>query len=211
MNRGEPVDARSAATSSLALMDDYFRDEPRTPVPLVAPMGVEADVATFLEVCSRAVFDMPAGIGEATRRGWTADPAVMAAAVVTGMVILTADGGLDGRRMLQITKFDYPHVSGANCMINQFSDGVPESFDVSPFKALKTVRGSESALPAGLGPGGMGLGGGTGGVRGSYSFVTPEGDVVSITVLHAPPTLLQMNMATSRARLPTPDAAAPKP
>jgi hypothetical protein len=196
----------AAPVSAVSVLNDFYSDEPRTALPLKAPEGAIEDVATFLEVCSRAIVDMPAGIGEATRRGWTADPAVMAAAAVTGTVIMTPpEEQAGGQHMLQSARFDYPHVSGTSCFLNRYSDSVPEAFEFGAFRALPNTRGSEMVLPASM------SGGRGGGGRGNYSFVTPEGDVVSITVTHAAHMLLQMNMSISRPRRPTPDAAAPKP
>jgi hypothetical protein len=192
-----PAVSKSADDALVSPLDAFYAGEPRLALPLKAPEGVDPNLKSFLEICSLALVDEAQGVAEAGRRGWLPLNLEIVITSLSGMVTLIQDGGGGTEDQIQISRADYPHFQAANCSLVRFRSGVPESLSLAPLSKLAGLRGSTTALPkeSGLGDG----------LRGLYSFVTPEGHVVSLSVIYSGPLMLNLNMSMARFVRPAAD------
>ena len=174
------------AIAALLLASCGGAGEARLSLPLKAPDGADPLVADFVEICSDAIGRGLGAAGEASKRGWTAGPdAVLMAA--QGMATFEKD---DNRTQLQIYEINYPHLHVRTCMAMRFDGDI--SADASIIGKVEGLKGSFQTI----GPPGEG------GSRGLWSFIGPDGNVVTANVTVVPHRLLQMQMATSKRVAP---------
>lgn len=181
-----------AAVALAACTQASGPSEPRTMLPLTAPAGATGVVKDFIEVCSQGLVDANKAVGAAGSRGWkpAADGVAMAAA---GSFVLTHGDDSPDRSQLLINDINYPHQHSRTCQLIVLDvDALNGPPDLSAIDKIEGIKGGVVQFPA------MGS-------RGLWSFIGPEGDVVTISTIFSPPRILQLNMGTSH-RLPPPKA-----
>jgi hypothetical protein len=156
--------------------------EPRTSLPLAAPEGADPLVKEFVEICSRAMTEGTDARKEAVTRGWAEMPDADQM-LEHGMIVLEHG---NGDRQLQIVETPYPHMRVRYCMVLQLYRDEP--IDVSPIGKIAGLSGKIMEIPS---PDGRAS-------RGIWSFVGPEGDVVTVNTTYTPPRIVQLNMSTAK-------------
>jgi hypothetical protein len=159
--------------------------EPRLSLPLEAPDGADPLVRDFIEICSLAMAKGLGAAGEASKRGW---------ALLPGSVELAAGGAVvmekqADRSHIQINEIVYPHQHTRICMVMRIDDGLPDPSVVGKVAGLQGDFDTDTVA------------GGTAS-RGLWSFVGPDGNVVTLNTMATPQHLLQMQMATSKRLTP---------
>jgi hypothetical protein len=168
--------------------------EERVAMPLTAPGGAHRLVKDFVEICSNALVKVEDAEKLASERGWTAPAGAFETMKAAGMMAFEDNQGA----ILQIASLNFPHQEGKSCFV------------VAPFVATAEVQPEKIGATRGLhggyevieGPAADKVG------RGLWSFVGPDGDVVTISVTATGERIVQMNMNTSRRVSPP---AIPKP
>jgi hypothetical protein len=156
--------------------------EARTALPLTAPGDAPLLVRDFIEVCSLAMAQGTNARAEAVKRGWTEAPDADKM-LAHGMIVLERESG---DRQLQIVDTPYPHMRVRSCMVLQLYPSDP--VDLSVIGRTAGLAGEITDMPAVDGTAS----------RGIWSFVGPEGDVVTVNTTFTPPRIVQLNMATTR-------------
>lgn len=165
--------------------------EPRIALPLTAPAGVATPIKDFIEVCSQGLADPNKAVGAAAALGWkpASDSVAMAAA---GAYVFTRGDDSPDRWQLLLNDIAYPHQHTRNCqLIVLEADFIADKPDLSSIGRIEGIQGGVTTFPMGA--------------RGLWSFIGPEGDIVTISAISTPPRILQFSMGTSH-RLPPPKA-----
>jgi hypothetical protein len=163
--------------------------EPRVAMPLTAPDGAHRLVKDFVEICSSALVKSDDAEKLAADRGWTAPADAIKAMKAAGMMVFEDNQGA----ILQVASLNYPHQEGKSCfVVAPFV--TPAELEPEKIGATKGLQGGYSVIE-GPGPDKVG--------RGLWSFVGPDGDVVTISVTATGERIVQMNMNTSRRISPS--------
>jgi hypothetical protein len=172
-----------ASAALLALAGCSGASGPKTALPLKAADGSHEMIKDFIEVCSRYMVSMETAETEAKARGWSATAVPPGETQMAEMRIYDRP---DRAMQINMIRTDYPHLTERTCaMLRVLPDG-----DAVDFNAIGKIAGVKGGLVAPPQPGKD--------TRGLWSLIGPDGDVITMTAITAPPTLVQMSMTTTK-------------
>src|SRR5262245_44743987 len=143
--------------------------EHRVALPLTAPDGAHRLVKDFVEICSNALGKPDAAEKLAVERGWTAPADAVDAMKAAGVTVFE---DAQSNAILQIVSLNYPQQQGKTCSVIA-PQAIPAEVMPDKIGATKGLEGSYSVIE---GPNQDKVG------RGMWSFVGPDGNVVTINV-----------------------------